>query len=49
MIDTAISLLQEQQSKAEKWSTVWTVAEQLMDICREDIRCAELIAKDLEN
>ena len=49
MIDTAISLLREQQSKAEKWSTVWTVAEQLMDICREEPRCAELIAKDLEN
>lgn len=49
MIDTAISLLREQQSKAEKWSTVWTVAEQLMDICREDSRCAALIAKDLEN
>lgn len=49
MIETAIKLLREQQSKAEKWSTVWVVAEQLMDICREEPRCAELIAKDLEN
>ena len=44
----AISLLKEQQAKVAEGSAPWTVAEQLMDICRREPESAALIAQDLE-
>lgn len=49
MIERAIALLEEQQSKVQARSPQWMVGEQLKDICRQEPHCAELIAQDLEN
>ena len=49
MIEQAIALLEEQQSKVKERSAPWMVAEQLKDICRREPESAELIAQDLEN
>ena len=49
MIERAISMLEEQQSKVQARSPQWIVGEQLKDICRQEPHCAELIAQDLEN
>ena len=49
MIERAIALLNEQQSKVKERSAPWMVAEQLKDICRQEPDSAELIAQDLEN
>lgn len=49
MIERAIAMLEEQQSKVQARSPQWMVAEQLKDICRQEPHCAELIAQDLEN
>ena len=49
MIEQAIALLKEQQSKVKERSAPWMVAEQLKDICRREPESAELIAQDLEN
>lgn len=49
MIEKAIEMLREQQSKVKERSAQWMVAEQLMDICRHEPASAELIAQDLEN
>ncbi len=49
MIERAIAMLEEQQSKVQARSPQWMVAEQLKDICRHEPHCAELIAQDLEN
>lgn len=49
MVETAIRLLKEQQAKVPEHSAPWMVAQQLMDICRNEPACAELIAQDLEN
>lgn len=49
MTDIAIAKLREQQAKAKERSPQWMVAEQLIDICRNEPKSAELIAKDLEN
>ena len=49
MIEQAIALLEEQQSKVKECSAPWMVAEQLKDICRREPASAELIAQDLEN
>ena len=46
---SAIEKLKEQQSKVPVRSAPWMVAEQLMDICRREPVCAELIAQDLDN
>ena len=46
---SAIEKLKEQQSKVPVRSAPWGVAEQLMDICRREPACAELIAQDLDN
>ena len=49
MIERAMSMLEEQQSKVQARSPQWMVGEQLKDICRQEPHCAELIAQDLEN
>ena len=49
MIEQAIEMLNEQQSKVKERSAPWMVAEQLKDICRREPWSAELLAKDLEN
>lgn len=49
MIERAIAMLEDQQSKVRARSPQWMVAEQLKDICRQEPHCAELIAQDLEN
>ena len=49
MMERAIEMLREQQSKVKERSAPWMVAEQLMDICRQEPASAELIAQDLEN
>ena len=49
MTERAIELLREQQSKVSERSAPWMVAEQLMDICRHEPACAEILAQDLEN
>lgn len=48
MTEEAIRKLKEQQSKVEARSPQWMVAEQLMDLCRADPACAEIICQDLE-
>ena len=48
MIQEAIRKLKEQQSKVKERSPQWMVAEQLMDLCRAEPACAELLAQDLE-
>lgn len=48
MIKDAIRKLKEQQSKVKERSPQWMVAEQLMDLCRAEPACAELLAQDLE-
>ncbi len=49
MIERAIAMLEDQQSKVRARSPQWMVAEQLKDICPPEPHCAELIAQDLEN
>lgn len=49
MIEQALEMLNEQQSKVKERSAPWMVAEQLKDICRKEPWSAELLAKDLEN
>lgn len=49
MIEQAIEMLNEQQSKVKERSAPWMVAEQLKDLCRREPESAELIARDLEN
>lgn len=49
MMELAVQMLREQQSKVPEHSAQWMVAEQLMDICRREPASAELIAQDLEN
>lgn len=46
---SAIEKLREQQSKVPERSAPWMVAEQLMDICRREPVCAQLIDQDLDN
>ena len=48
MIQEAIRKLREQQSKVRERSPQWMVAQQLMDLCRAEPACAEILAKDLE-
>ena len=48
MIQEAIRKLKEQQSKVQERSPQWMVAEQLMDLCRAEPECAELLVQDLE-
>ena len=48
MIQEAIRKLKEQQIKVQERSPQWMVAEQLMDLCRAEPECAELLAQDLE-
>ena len=45
----AVRRIEEQQAKAETYSTVWMVGEQLKDILRAEPQYADLIAQDLEN
>ncbi len=47
MVDKAIEKIRGQQGKER--SPVWMVGEQLIDICRHEPACAELIVQDLEN
>lgn len=49
MVDRAIALLEEQQSKVRPRSPQWMVGEHLKDISRHEPQSAELIAQDLEN
>ena len=44
-----VSAIEAQQAKAERYSTIWTVGEQLKDMLRREPQHAELIAQDLEN
>ncbi len=39
----------EAQQKGKENTPAWMVGEQLKDICRDDARCAELVAEDLSN
>lgn len=45
---SAIDKLREQQSKVKERGPQWMVAEQLMDICRAEPACAELLDQDLD-
>lgn len=49
MIERAIAMLEDQQSRVKVRSPQWMVAEQLKDICRHESHSAELITQDLEN
>ena len=49
MMNEAIEKLRAQQAKVEEWSPVHMVAEQLIDICRNEPESAEIIAQDLDN
>lgn len=48
MTDIAIAKLREQQAKVKERSPQWMVAEQLIGICRNEPKSAELIAHDLD-
>ena len=48
MIQEAINKLREQQSRVKERSPQWMVAQQLMDLCRAEPQCAEILARDLE-
>ena len=39
----------ETQRRGREGTDVWMVGQQLIDICRADKNCAELVAQDLEN
>lgn len=39
----------EAMQKGKEESPVWTVGEQLKDICRREPACAKIVAEDLEN
>lgn len=39
----------EAQQKGKENTPAWMVGEQLKDICRSDLHCAELVLQDLEN
>lgn len=47
-MNEAIKKLREQQANVQARSPQWMVAEQLIDICRNEPKSAELIAKDLD-
>lgn len=49
MTELAVLKLREQQAGVKERSPQWMVAEQLIDICRREPHCAELIAEDLSN
>lgn len=49
MVEEAIQKLKEQQGKVKARSGPWMVAEQLIDLCRQEPESAELIAQDLDN
>lgn len=49
MMNEAIEKLRAQQAKVDEWSPVHMVAEQLIDICRNEPESAEIIAQDLDN
>lgn len=49
MVEEAIRKLREQQGTVKERSAPWMVAEQLMDLCRQEPESAELIAQDLDN
>lgn len=49
MVEEAIRKLRDQQGKVKARSGPWMVAEQLMDLCRQEPESAELIAQDLDN
>lgn len=46
---SAIEKLRAQQAAVKERSAPWMVAEQLMDLCRREPDCAELIDRDLDN
>ena len=48
MMQEAIRKLREQQSKVRERSPQWMVAQQLMDLCRAEPACAEILVQDLE-
>lgn len=45
---SAIEKLKAQQAKVKEGSPQWMVAEQLLDLCRAEPACAELLDQDLE-
>lgn len=45
---SAIEKLKAQQANVKEGSPQWMVAEQLMDLCRAEPVCAELLDQDLE-
>ena len=45
---SVIEKLKAQQAKVKEGSPQWMVAEQLMDLCRAEPACAELLDQDLE-
>lgn len=47
MINQLIEKIRKQQGKDR--TPVWMVGEQLIDICRHEPKCAEILAQDLEN
>lgn len=49
MTERAVAKLREQQGQVEEYSAPWMVAEQLMEICRQEPDSAALIAQDLDN
>ncbi len=44
----AIEKLRAQQTKVVERSPQWMVAEQLIEICRNEPKCAELLSHDLD-
>lgn len=49
MAGNAVEMLREQQAKVQARSAPWMVAEQLVEICRNEPKSAELISQDLTN
>lgn len=49
MMERVAELLRAQQAKTAEYSAAWMVAEQLLDLCREEPSCTPILAQDLEN
>lgn len=48
-IERVIQAIEEQQKKVKERSAPWMVGEQMKDICRRELKSAELICQDLQN
>ena len=46
---TVFEKIEAQQVKLKETEPAWMVGEQLKDICRSDVHCADIVVEDLES